>query len=173
MNQGLLLAALVAALAAFGYFFGRARAIALTGGKTRSVHSRPAQHGALVALWVVLPAVAVLAGWWALGPVVGLPADGAAQWARVVAVLAVAIGGLWLAMRRVRAGLRARNHVETVIRSLLFLASALCICCTRLQLVMLFFCVVSSSCYKGSLNGYGCCFCSSLQLCICCTVYSL
>ena len=130
MNQGLLLAALVAALAAFGYFFGRARATALTGGKTRSVHSRPAQHGALVALWVVLPAFAVLAGWWVLGPVVGLPADGAAQWARVVAVLAVAVGGLWLAMRRVRAGLRARNHVETVILSLLFLASAVAILTT-------------------------------------------
>ncbi len=130
MNPGLLLVALVAALAAFGYFFGRARASALAGVKTRRVHSRPAQHGALVALWVALPAFAVLAGWWALGPVLGLPADGAAQWARVVVVLAVAIGGLLLALRRVRAGLRARNHVEAVTLSLLILASAVAILTT-------------------------------------------
>lgn len=130
MNQGLLLAALVAALAAFGYFFGRARAGALAGATTRRVHSRPAQHGALVALWVALPALAVLAGWWALGPVLGLSTDGAAQWARVVVVLAVAIGGLLLALRRVRAELRARNHVETVVLSLLILASAVAILTT-------------------------------------------
>ena len=130
MNQGVLLAAVVLALALCGYAFGRARAAALAGGKARVLHSRPSQHGALVALWVVLPAGIALAAWWGLGPTLGMPTDGAATWAGVVLVIAAAVAGLAFAARRIRAGLRARNHVETVILTLLFLASAVAILTT-------------------------------------------
>jgi phosphate transport system permease protein len=130
VNQALLLSALVVALATFGYFFGRARAAALAGARRRGLHSRPAQHGTLVALWVTVPAIVVLVGWWGLAPRLGLPADGAAQWTRLVAVAGAAVAGLLFALRRVRAELRARNHVETVILTLLFLASAVAILTT-------------------------------------------
>jgi phosphate transport system permease protein len=54
----LLAVLLVAASVAF--FMGRSRAVALAGGEPRALHSRPNYHGYLVALWTLVPSLAVL-----------------------------------------------------------------------------------------------------------------
>ena len=51
------------ALSIFGYYFGRRRALALAGGRSHSLHSRPGYYGAYVALWCALPALGVLLLW--------------------------------------------------------------------------------------------------------------
>ena len=55
-----------AALAAAGFFAGRARAWAVAGGSAggvRAFHSLPVHHGAMVALWCLIPALATVALW--------------------------------------------------------------------------------------------------------------
>ena len=51
------------ALSVFAYYFGRRRAFAMAGGRSRSLHSRPGYYGAYVALWCALPALGVFALW--------------------------------------------------------------------------------------------------------------
>ncbi|MBM3507810.1 MAG: phosphate ABC transporter permease subunit PstC [Alphaproteobacteria bacterium] len=114
-------------LAAMGYWLGRARALAVAGGKGRVLHSLPSQHGALVALWAAVPAVIALLAWTLLVPEGQRAVN---PWLRVALVVATAGAGLWLALQRVRARQRARNHVEAVIRLLLLLASAVAILTT-------------------------------------------
>jgi phosphate transport system permease protein len=54
----------IAGLAAFGYFFGRQRAIVgVSGGSARTYHSLPGYYGGYVALWCAIPALLVLAVW--------------------------------------------------------------------------------------------------------------
>lgn len=57
----------VLALGAFAFWLGRQRAIgfgaAVTGGEVGAVHSRPHQHGVFVAMWALLPALAVVVAW--------------------------------------------------------------------------------------------------------------
>ncbi|MGE5545948.1 MAG: phosphate ABC transporter permease subunit PstC [Solirubrobacterales bacterium] len=65
--QSVILAAVLLALTAVGFRWGRARALAMGG---RDVHSRPRYHGYYVALWCGLPAVLLLVGWLAVEPAV-------------------------------------------------------------------------------------------------------
>ncbi len=58
------------ALSVFGYWFGRRRAFALAGGRSRSLHSRPGYYGAYTALWCAVPALAVFTVWLAVQPAV-------------------------------------------------------------------------------------------------------
>ncbi|MDE0059411.1 MAG: phosphate ABC transporter permease subunit PstC [Defluviicoccus sp.] len=51
------------ALSIFGYYFGRRRALALAGGRSHSLHSRPGYYGAYVALWCALPALGIFVLW--------------------------------------------------------------------------------------------------------------
>ncbi len=129
MNVPFLLLVVVL-LAAAGYWLGRARAFAVSGGKGRNLHSLPTQHGALVAIWAALPAGIALLSWAILAPQLGATESSVSLWIRAALVVALAVGGLWLALGRVRARLRARNHVEAVIRTLLLLASAVAILTT-------------------------------------------
>ncbi len=64
-----LLMAVVAALAAVGWWAGRmrARAFAPAGAKTRP-HSLAGYHGAFVALWMVVPALTFAIGWSSIAP---------------------------------------------------------------------------------------------------------
>ena len=60
--DGILLAVLaLSGLAAFQ--LGRRRALGLAEGRERGLHSRSAYHGAYVAMWCALPALAVLLAW--------------------------------------------------------------------------------------------------------------
>ena len=129
MNVPFLLLVVVL-LAAAGYWLGRARAFAVSGGKGRNLHSLPTQHGALVAIWAALPAGIALLSWAILAPQLGATESSVSLWIRAALVVTLAVGGLWLALGRVRARLRARNHVEAVIRTLLLLASAVAILTT-------------------------------------------
>ena len=61
----------MAGLAAFGYFLGRQRAVAGEVGRSSHVfHSLPGYYGGYVALWCVLPALAVFAVWHVVEPIV-------------------------------------------------------------------------------------------------------
>ncbi len=64
-----LIAALLA-LSIFGYYFGRRRALAMAGGRSRSLHSRPGYYGAYVALWCAIPALGIFAVWLLAQPIV-------------------------------------------------------------------------------------------------------
>ena len=64
-----LIAALLA-LSIFGYYFGRRRALAMAGGRSRSLHSRPGYYGTYVALWCAIPALGILAVWLLAQPIV-------------------------------------------------------------------------------------------------------
>lgn len=50
-------------LTAMGYMLGSKRAIALSGGRTRVLHSRPQYHGFYVALWCGLSSLLVVVAW--------------------------------------------------------------------------------------------------------------
>jgi phosphate transport system permease protein len=65
MNLSLVALALLV-LTAVGYLSGRRRALAVAGGGR--LHSLPRYYGAHLAIWVALPAFAVLALWMAIGP---------------------------------------------------------------------------------------------------------
>jgi phosphate transport system permease protein len=73
----------IAALAIFGYYFGRQRAIAVAvGTPARGFHSLPGYHGGYVALWCALPVIVLLVAWLAVEPALlrsavvgGLPAE--------------------------------------------------------------------------------------------------
>ncbi len=51
------------ALAAYGYYLGRKRALTVSGGNIRQLHSLPDYYGYYVALWCALPALAILSLW--------------------------------------------------------------------------------------------------------------
>ncbi len=66
-----LLLALILAIAMFGMVGGRRRAHALAGSDASQLHSLPGYHGAYVALWVALPALAAFTVWMvAKGPII-------------------------------------------------------------------------------------------------------
>jgi phosphate transport system permease protein len=54
---------LVLALAAIGFFLGRARSLNSAGGESRQLHSLPSYYGINAALFVMVPALIVLAIW--------------------------------------------------------------------------------------------------------------
>ena len=51
-------------LSLIGYWLGRSRAIAVTGGKTQVLHSRPHHYGMFVAIWCGLPSLILVVAWW-------------------------------------------------------------------------------------------------------------
>jgi len=59
----LIIAGLLLVLFGFAYQFGWAKSRALAVPNGAPVHSRPQYHGVLVALWTLIPALLVLAGW--------------------------------------------------------------------------------------------------------------
>ena len=69
MNLFLLLAA-VLALAGIGYRLGRGRALAVAGGRRRDLNSLPGYYGLYTAIWCAVPAIAVLAAWLLVQPIV-------------------------------------------------------------------------------------------------------
>lgn len=52
------------------YFLGRNRSVQIVDGATAKLHSRPSYHGGYLALWVVLPSLALLVLWSILAPMV-------------------------------------------------------------------------------------------------------
>lgn len=160
---------------------GRGRSVAVSGGSTHTLHSRPQYYGLYVALWCGLPSFLLLALWLTLEPqivemilVANLPASitdlsddqkaliinqitslalggivggnitpeieaAAADYAGMrqtgfaamtVIALCVAIAGLAFSRNQVAANLRARNRVETIISTIMIIASTIAIATT-------------------------------------------
>ncbi|WP_323783298.1 phosphate ABC transporter permease family protein, partial [Leisingera sp.] len=57
------LVVLLLALAAAGFYWGRARALSTAGGDARELHSLPSYYGYHVALSAFVPAITVLVVW--------------------------------------------------------------------------------------------------------------
>ncbi len=177
----LILAATLLLLTLVGYYMGRSRSVAVSGGATHSLHSRPQYYGLYVALWCGLPSFLLLMFWLALEPqivemilVANLPASitelnadqkaliinqitslasgeafggsitpeieaAAADYAGMrqtgfaamaVIALCVAIAGLTVSRKQVATDLRARNRVETIISTIMIIASTIAIATT-------------------------------------------
>ncbi|KRW93436.1 phosphate ABC transporter permease subunit PstC [Paracoccus sp. MKU1] len=114
---------IVLVLAGAGYLVTRARVVALAGGDTRRLHSRPSYHGWNAALLTALPALFLIAIWRFL-----LPAANATPVAVLALILAAA--GLGVALSRSAPGFRARNAVESMVKGLLILCSSIAILTT-------------------------------------------
>ncbi len=78
----LALTAVLLLLSAYSFWLGRSRAFAVSGGHTRTLHSRPQYHGMYLALWCALPSFILIGIWMVLEPriaewllVANLPAD--------------------------------------------------------------------------------------------------
>ncbi|MFC4237223.1 phosphate ABC transporter permease subunit PstC [Thalassospira xianhensis] len=54
----------VAALCALSFYFGRQRAVALSGGRYSNLHSLPAHYGTYTAMWCGIPALLLLLVWY-------------------------------------------------------------------------------------------------------------
>ncbi len=67
MSISLLLLCL-SVIGALAFVLGRARAAALSGGRSSSMHSRLGYHGAYAAIWAVLPALALVCVWLIVSP---------------------------------------------------------------------------------------------------------
>ena len=114
---------IVLVLAGAGYLVTRARVVALAGGDTRRLHSRPSYHGWNAALLTALPALFLIAIWRFL-----LPAANVTPVAVLALILAAA--GLGFALSRSAPGFRARNAVESMVKGLLILCSSIAILTT-------------------------------------------
>ena len=68
MSVGIL-TAIVLGLALLGFFLGRRRALTLVDGDGRKLHSRPSYYGQSVLLFVLVPALLVMAGWLFVQPI--------------------------------------------------------------------------------------------------------
>ena len=119
----------IAALAILGYVLAARRAIAVSGGDSRTLAALPAQYGLNALLTVVIPALAVLIG--------GAMAGGGAMTAwLVIGVALLCFAG---ALLQITPDYRARNHAETWIKLILMAASVISILTTLgIVLSMLF-----------------------------------
>lgn len=123
---------IVLALSGLGYLATRARAVRLAGGDIRKLHSRPSYYGWNAALLIGLPALFVAAIWRFVWPETSPTLIFAAA-------LILAAGGLAYALTRTAPDFRARNAVESMVRTLLILCSSIAILTTAgIVLSMLF-----------------------------------
>ncbi|TCS07025.1 phosphate ABC transporter permease subunit PstC [Rhizobium sp. BK418] len=67
MSTSIILLCLVV-IGAVAYVAARSRAMAVSGGRSAALHSRPAYYGAYAAIWAVLPSLIVLCVWLAVSP---------------------------------------------------------------------------------------------------------
>ena len=123
----------VIALGAAGFWLGRGRALALSHGDARKLHSLPSYYGWSVVLFTLGPGLAVLSAGLLMAP-----GRGAAP-AMTAAVIGLAVLGLVSAVRRIGPDYRARNIVERGVLALLILCASIAILTTAgIILSMLF-----------------------------------
>ncbi|MGK9054926.1 phosphate ABC transporter permease subunit PstC [Neorhizobium petrolearium] len=60
---------IVALIGIAGYVAGARRAMALAGGLSSKLHSRPGYYGSFIALWAIVPALLILAVWLVASPI--------------------------------------------------------------------------------------------------------
>jgi len=129
MNS-MLVALVLLLLLGFAYQTGWSRSSRLAQVEGR-LHSKPVYHGALVAIWAIVPALLILGLWALFGTAT---ANTRFRTLTSAVVLASAFGtgaiGLYLARNRISARFRARNEVERIIRYLLIGCSVVAILTT-------------------------------------------
>ncbi len=127
---------IVVGLAAMGWIAARQRALSLSGGDARVLHSLPSQHGNSVALLTALPALGLM-----LMVLMGQALSGRTvpPMLATIAIAAVALAGLAFGILRQTRDYRARNVAESLIILLLILASLVAVLTTiGIVLSMLF-----------------------------------
>jgi len=113
-------------LAVVAWYLGRRRALAAATGGVK-LHSLPGQYGTYVASWMALPALAI--GLVAVvANLLGLMLP-AAPFILALCLAAAAAGLIW-ALKQVEPTLRARNAIDRIVTSLLFLASLISVLTT-------------------------------------------
>ena len=114
------------ALASVAYVAGRNRVRAF--GASPALHSRPGYHGALTALALFVPAMAL----YALAALANRAADpqAATGWTVLAASLAGGMVASLLIYRRLAPGLRARTYVERFVRIVLLVAACVAVLTT-------------------------------------------
>ncbi len=119
---------LLLALAIFAYRAGQARALSAVANDWAKLNSLPGYYGHYVALWSVLPVVALVLLWGLLAP--AAPRGALELSAAAIGSLVVGGAGFAFAQRRVAPAFRARASVERAAEWLLFAAAALAILIT-------------------------------------------
>jgi phosphate transport system permease protein len=110
-------------LCVIGFALGKGRVIILSKADSERMHSLPNFHGWCSVLWCAIPAFVLYAGWFGThGSVPVLASLG-------IIILSLVISG-WLGLRYIRPKFRARAHVESWGRALLFSSAALSIIIT-------------------------------------------
>ncbi len=113
-------------LAAMAFWLARGKALGEAAAGKR-LHSLPSFHGWYAVVWLAVPAIgsAVLFSLLHLLHIVDVPGP-------MLLATAFALGsaGLWLALRHIHAGFRARQAVEKVMRGMLFIAATISVLTT-------------------------------------------
>ena len=117
-------------LSGVAYQLGRRRAVAVTGGRISNLHSLPVYHGLCVALGCALPSAVVVVLWSLAAGFVGSEHREALDRACLGLASAAALGGLYCAQRAVSPTLRARNIIESALRTVMLAASSIAVLTT-------------------------------------------
>jgi phosphate transport system permease protein len=122
-----LLLIVIAGLTVAGFYLGRTRALATVGGNVRQLHSLPGYYGYAVALWCGIPSFLALI---VLAALRGRGGFDIPPFVLFGVIVAIAVGGLAFAHRRIRPDMKARDGVEQVVRVVLIICSAIAILTT-------------------------------------------
>jgi phosphate transport system permease protein len=134
---GIALFLVLALTAVAGYLMGRQRAVAVSGGDNRVLHSNMPFHGANVGLSAFLAGLVVFLGFVILRAVTGMADPGNILAAIVTLGAAVAVG--LFSFSRISRDFRARNVTEQMIKGVLIAAASIAILTTvGIVLSMLF-----------------------------------
>jgi phosphate transport system permease protein len=117
----------IALLTVAGFYLGRTRALATVGGNVRQLHSLPGYYGYAVALWCGIPSFLALI---VLAALRGRGGFDIPPYVLFGVIVAIAVGGLAFAHRRIRPDMKARDDVERVVRVVLIICSAIAILTT-------------------------------------------
>ena len=131
----MLLLLIIIGLATVSFVFGRQRAVVMARqcGGQRFLHSLPRYYGYIVLLWCVLPALVLLALWFALIPFFGSYFSD--QFDNILAlrnaiIFVLALSGGVLGLSRISAQLKARIFVERFLQGVLILCSSVAVLTT-------------------------------------------
>nr|WP_234397736.1 phosphate ABC transporter permease family protein [Sneathiella glossodoripedis] len=117
------------AMCAVGYWFGSKKALQTSAQSGKVLGSRPHQFGIYVAIWGILPPLALLAIWAVFSSLSDTVSGGIVYQINTVVIPALilvsAAGGLYFGIQKITPSLRTRILIERVVLSVLVLASTI------------------------------------------------
>jgi phosphate transport system permease protein len=128
---------LIAGLSVLFHIAGRSRALALAGGKSASLHSRPVWHGAWVLLLAGIAGVSILAVFASIARFGGV--DFFRSWGAAVLGLGACAAAGFYGLGRIKTDFRARNAAERLIKGILWCAAGVAVLTTVGILLSLIF----------------------------------